>query len=175
MLTSTRSRVAVGTTAIVLLTATPALAFGPFLRTSGPLRDFAPTTAGPFDGASARVQLVESASGSHAVLTVKGIGAAAEGRTFGAHLHDGPCVAGDGAAAMGHYNSDAHAGHSPVAINDETEIWLDFTVVDGEGTGTASVPFVPEHGKRSVVIHADPTNPQTGGAGARLACKTVEW
>ncbi|GGB79650.1 Copper/zinc superoxide dismutase (SODC) [Knoellia flava TL1] len=175
MLTSTRARVAVGTTAIVLLTATPALAFGPFLRTSGPLRDFAPTAAGPFDGASARVQLVESASGSHAVLTVKGIGAAAEGRTFGAHLHDGPCVAGDGAAAMGHYNSDAHAGHSPVAINDETEIWLDFTVVDGEGTGTASVPFVPEHGKRSVVIHADPTNPQTGGAGARLACKTVEW
>ncbi|MFW5473554.1 superoxide dismutase family protein [Knoellia sp. CPCC 206450] len=175
MLTSTRSRVAVGTTAIVLLTATPALAFGPFLRTSGPLRDFAPAAAGPFDGASARVQLVESAQGSHAVLTVDGIGADAEGRTFGAHLHDGPCVAGDGAAAMGHYNSDAHAGHSPVAVNDRTEIWLDFTVVDGEGTGTASVPFVPEHGKRSVVIHADPTNPQTGGAGPRLACKTVEW
>lgn len=175
MLTSTRSRVAVGTTAIVLLTATPALAFGPFLRTSGPLRDFAPTAAGPFDGATARVQLVESASGSHAVLTVTGIGTAAEGRTYGAHLHDGPCVAGDGAAALGHYNSDAHAGHSPVAVNDETEIWLDFTVVDGEGTGTASVPFVPEHGKRSVVIHQDPTNPQTGGAGPRLACKTVEW
>ena len=175
MLTSTRSRVAVGTTAIVLLTATPALAFGPFLRTSGTLRDFAPTAAGPFDGAKARVQLVESASGSHAVLTVTGIGAAADGRTFGAHLHDGPCVAGDGAAAGPHYNSDAHAGHSPVAINDETEIWLDFTVVDGEGTGTASVPFVPEHGKRSVVIHQDPTNPETGGAGPRLACKTVEW
>ena len=175
MLTSTRSRIVVGTTAIVLLTATPALAFGPFLRTSGPLRDFAPTAAGPFDGASARVQLVESASGTHAVLTVTGVGAAAEGKTFGAHLHDGPCVAGNGAAAGPHYNSDVHSGHLPAEISEDTEIWLDFTVTGGEGTGTASVPFVPEPEKRSVVIHADPTNPQTGAAGPRLACKTVEW
>lgn len=175
MLTTSPLRTAVGATAIVLLTATPALALGPFLRTSGPLRDLAPTAAGPFDGASARVQLVESAKGSHAVLTVKGIDPSVDGQTFGAHLHDGPCVAGDGAAAGPHYNSQVH-DHAPrPAVNDRTEIWLDFTVEDGAGTGTASVPFVPQPGNRSVVIHAMPTNPQTGGAGPRLACKTVEW
>lgn len=175
MNTPSRFRTAVGATAIVLLTATPALALGPFARSSGLLSDLATSASGPFDGASARVQMVESAKGAHAVLTVKGIGAAAEGDTFGAHLHDGPCIAGNGAAAMGHYNSDAHAGTTPVRVNDRTEIWLDFTVEDGTGTGTAKVPFVPESGSRSVVIHADETNPQTGAAGPRLACLTVSW
>ena len=175
MLTTSPLRTAVGATAIVLLTATPALALGPFLRTSGALSDLATATSGPFDGARARVQMVESAKGSHAVLTVKGIGRAAEGDTFGAHLHDGPCIAGNGAAAGPHYNSHAH-GQSPTpGISDRTEIWLDFTVEDGAGTGTASVPFVPESGSRSVVIHADPTNAQTGAAGPRLACLTVAW
>ncbi|GAA4113785.1 hypothetical protein GCM10022415_09300 [Knoellia locipacati] len=175
MLTTSPLRTAVGATAIVLLTATPALALGPFLRTSGPLSDFVLGTPGPFDGASARVQIVESAKGSHALLTVKGIDPSVSGQTFGAHLHDGPCIAGDGAAAGPHYNSHVH-GQTPVAgVSDRTEVWLDFTVADGAGTGTASVPFVPQPGNRSVVIHALPTNPQTGGAGPRLACLTVSW
>ena len=175
MLTSSPLRTAVGATAIVLLTATPALALGPFLRTSGVLSDLAPSASGPFDGASARVQMVESAQGSHAVLTVKGIGPAAEGRTFGAHLHDGPCIAGNGPAAGPHYNAHTH-GQAPLpGVSDRTEIWLDFTVEDGAGTGTASVPFVPEPDNRSVVIHELPTNPQNGMAGARLACLTVAW
>ena len=175
MLTSSKARTAVGATAIILLTATPALALGPFARSSGLLSDLAPAASGPFDGASARVQLVESADASHAVLTVKGIGAAAEGQTFGAHLHDGPCLAGNGAAAEGHYNSHVHGDITPAEISDRTEIWLDFTVVDGAGSGTASVPFVPEGGSRSVVVHALPTNAQTGLAGPRLACLTVAW
>ncbi|MEO6020140.1 MAG: superoxide dismutase family protein [Knoellia sp.] len=175
MLTSTHKRTAVAATAIVLLTATPALALGAFVRTDGPLRDFAPSVSGPFDGARARVQIVQSNNGaSHAVLTVKGIGAAAEGQTFGAHLHDGPCIAGDGAAAGPHYNSHVHSGGT-AEVSNQTEFWLDFTVVDGAGTGTATVPFVPEGGSRSVVVHALPTNPTTGGAGARLACLTVSW
>ncbi|EAP98384.1 hypothetical protein JNB_15508 [Janibacter sp. HTCC2649] len=174
MITSTKLRTAVGATAIVLLTAGPALALGPFARSSGVLSDLAPAASGPFDGASARVQLVESSGASHAVLTVKGIGATAEGQTFGAHVHDGPCIAGDGASALGHYNSHVHAG-LPAEISDQTEVWLDFTVSNGEGTGNANVPFVPESGSRSVVIHALPTNPQTGTAGARLACLTVAW
>lgn len=175
MFTTSALRTGVGVSAIVLLTATPALAFGSFLRTAGPLSDLAPAASSPFDGARARVQLVESARGSHAVLTVKGIGPAAEGLTYGAHLHDGPCVAGDGAAAGPHYNAHVH-GQSPTpGINDRTEIWLDFTVEDGAGTGTATVPFVPEPGSRSVVVHQLPTDPDTGGAGARLACLTVAW
>lgn len=175
MLTSSKAKVATATTAIVLLTAGPALALGGLVRSSGSLKDFAPSASGPFDGADARVQIVESAKGSHAVLTVKGIGAAAEGRTFGAHLHDGPCIAGDGGAARGHYNSHDHGGITPREVSEQTEIWLDFTVSDGAGTGTASVPFVPEPGSRSVVVHALPTNPATGGAGDRLACLTVSW
>lgn len=174
MITSTKWRTAVGATAIVLLTAGPALALGPFARSSGLLSDLAPTAPGPFDGARARVQLVESRGASHAVLTVKGIGAAAEGQTFGAHVHDGPCIAGDGAAALGHYNSHVHAGLPP-EISGRTEFWLDFTVADGAGNGTTKVPFVPEPGSRSVVIHALPTDPQTGLAGPRLACLTVAW
>lgn len=174
MLTSTKLRTAVGATAIVLLTAGPALALGPFVRSSGLLSDLAPATSGPFDGAHARVQFVESRGASHAVLTVTGVGASAEGQTFGAHLHDGPCLAGDGAAAGPHYNSHVHGG-LPAEITDRTEVWLDFTVTDGQGTGTASVPFVPEGGSRSVVVHALPTNPQTGTAGARVACLTVRW
>lgn len=175
MFTTSAMRTGVGVTAIVLLTAAPALALGPILRTAGQLSDLAPAASGPFDGASARVQLVESARGSHAVLTVTGIDASAEGQTFGAHLHDGPCVAGDGAAAGPHYNAHAH-GQSPTpGVSDRTEVWLDFTVEGGAGTGTASVPFVPEPGNRSVVVHAMPTAPQTGAAGARLACLTVAW
>jgi Cu-Zn family superoxide dismutase len=175
MLTSTQKRTAATATAIVLLTATPALALGPFVRTDGPLRDLAPSSTSPFDGARARVQIVESGNGaSHAVLTVKGIGAAAEGQTFGAHLHEGPCIAGDGAAAGPHYNSHVHSG-GPAEVSDQTEVWLDFTVADGTGTGTATVPFVPESGSRSVVVHALPTNPANGGAGPRLACLTVAW
>ena len=175
MFTTSAIRTGVGVTAIVLLAASPALALGPILRTAAQLTDVAPAAAGPFDGASARVQLVESARGSHAVLTVTGIAPSAEGGTFGAHLHDGPCVAGDGAAAGPHYNAHVHGQTETAGVNDRTEIWLDFRVEDGSGTGTASVPFVPEPGRRSVVVHAAPTNPETGGAGARLACLTVDW
>ena len=86
-------------------------------------------------------------------------------------------MAGDGAAAKGHYNTDVEAGVLPPfnTISEDTEVWLDFTVDDGAGTATASVPFVPLPGARSVVIHAAATDHHTGTAGARLACLPVEW
>ena len=97
-------------TAIVALAAVPATAsaadLGPVVRSAGGLRDLQLASAGPFDGARASFQLVESASGSHALLRVRGIGSAADGSTYGAHLHLGPCVAGNGDAALGHYNDD---------------------------------------------------------------------
>ena len=103
--------------------------------------------------------------------------AASTGRRadFGAHLHLGPCVAGNGAAALAHYNTDVLAGVTPPEISEDTEVWLDFTVDDGAGTATASVPFVPLPGTRSVVVHAMETDHETGGAGARLACVPVVW
>ena len=153
----------------------PALAHGgPVVRSAGPLSDLQPSTAGPFDGAAAALQVVASSPGSHAVLRVRGI-AGADGHTFGAHLHAGPCVAGDPAAALGHYNTDVLAGDVSPEISEDTEVWLDFTVDDGAGTATASVPFVPLPGTRSVVIHAAATDHHTGTAGARLACLPVVW
>lgn len=147
---------------------------GVLVRTSGALSDLQVATAQPFDGAHAAVQIVASGGSSHAVLRVRGINGA-DGETFGAHLHIGPCVAGNGGAAMGHYNADVVAQDPTPEINEDTEVWLDFTVDDGAGTATASVPFVPVPGAHSVVIHALATDHHTGLAGARLACLPVVW
>jgi Cu-Zn family superoxide dismutase len=157
-----------------IATGPAAAAGGPVARSAGPLSDLQPAVAGPFDGASAAVQIVASGDSSHTVLRVRGV-EGADGRTFGAHLHLGPCVAGNGAAALGHYNTDVLAGVTPPEVSERTEVWLDFTVDDGAGTATASVPFVPLPGARSVVIHAMATDAHTGAAGARLACLPVVW
>jgi superoxide dismutase, Cu-Zn family len=142
---------------------------GLVVRNAGPLVDLQPATTGPFDGASAAVRITATRHGSHAVLRVRGI-SGAEGQTFGAHLHAGPCVAGAPAAALGHYNVDPLGRATP-----QTEVWLDFTVDDERGSASASVPFVPLPGTRSVVIHAEGTDPATGTAGPRQACLPVVW
>jgi hypothetical protein len=147
----------------------------PVVRASGPLSDLDPTATSPFEGASAAVRIsLLPHGGSRTVLRVRGIDGA-DGQTFGAHLHAGPCIAGQPAAALGHYNTDVLAGVVPPEISDRTEIWLDFTVDDEGGRATASVPFVPLPGARSVVIHAAATDHHTGTAGARLACLPVQW
>src|SRR5690349_12655691 len=148
----------------------PALA-GAALNCKSELRDFAPSAAGPFDGATAKLTLVGTES-TQAVFVVHGVDPAVAGRTFGAHLHNGPCVEGNGAAALGHYN---HSGTTPLTVNDQTEIWLDVTINDGgNGQSMARVDWAPTSGPRSVVIHANPTAAD-GTAGARLACLPVEW
>ena len=89
-----------------------------------------------------------------------------------------PCVAGNGAAAGPHYNTDVvERGILPPdnEISEDTEMWLDITVEDGAATATATVPFVPRPGTRSVVVHAMATDHHTGAAGARLACLPVVW
>jgi hypothetical protein len=138
----------------------------------GELADLAPTASGPFDHASAKLTLVGHGSASTALLLVKGVDGAVAGRTFGAHLHTGPCVSGDGAAAGPHYN---HSGSVPPVVNDSTEIWLDFTVDDqGNAQSVTHVDWVAEPGRHSVVVHRDPTAAD-GTAGPRLACLPVEW
>ena len=124
--------------------------------------------ANPTDGAWAVASATVTEGQTVVVINVKDISAEA-GTTFGAHVHVGPCVEANGAAALGHYN--AGGGVSP-----GTEVWLDFTVTGG-GTGhaTAIVPFAIEEGTaRSIVIHALPTAPD-GAAGARLACLPLEF
>ena len=160
----------------VVALASTAVAAAVVVRSSGQMRDFDTAAVGPFDHATARVQLVGHGAGTTAVLHVRGIDPSVAGRTFGAHLHDGPCATDLPALASGHYNADAHAGHLPPAVSPGTEVWLDFTVDDsGGGDSSAVVRFPVQPGARSVVVHAAPTNPATGAAGARLACLPVEW
>ena len=94
------------------------------------------------------------------------------GRTFGAHVHTGTCSA-DPATSGGHYQHPTAAA-VPLA---QREVWLDVTSdAQGRGVATTTVPWSFAAGTAgSVVIHALPTNPQTGVAGARLACTTVAF
>lgn len=133
------------------------------------LRDLQPDAAGPMDGAKALLVMVSAGGGTTVLLQVVGADSSAAGRRFGAHLHVGPCVAGDGAAAGRHYNAD------PPEVSDRTEVWLDFTVTPlGTGTALTQVPFVPVPGDRAIVVHRDPTD-HHGTAGPRLACLPVSW
>lgn len=139
------------------------------------VRDLQPGSPGPLDHARARVELLVYKGTSKVILRVRDIDPAVAGHTLGAHLHTGPCITGDGAAAGPHYNADAIAGRVPATISAQTEIWLDFTVsTSGSGTARAVVPFVPRPGNRSIVIHQDPTD-HHGAAGPRLACVPVSW
>jgi hypothetical protein len=168
-----RTGLALACTAAVAAAAavTPAVA-GVANLFRGDLADLAPAAAGPFDHASAQLVLVGHGSASTVVLLVKGVDTAVATRTFGAHLHSGPCVAGNGPAAGPHYN---HSGVVPPVVSDATEIWLDFTVDDeGNAQSVSHVDWVPTAGQRSVVIHQDRTA-ANGTAGPRLACLPVEW
>ena len=145
------------------------------LTFSGDLVDLAPATLSPFDGAHGRLVMAQGESGATFVLILSGISRDAAGETFGAHLHTGPCVAGSPWAAGPHYNQSMVTGAVPTAVNDDTEVWLDFTVrPGGTATSMARVPFAPTPGDRSVVVHAEATE-ENGTAGARLACLPVSW
>jgi Cu/Zn superoxide dismutase len=138
----------------------------------GDLVDLSSATADPFGDATAHLVMTPNANGTLFHLRVKGIDPAVAGGDYGAHLHVGPCVEGNGAAAGAHYNVSTAV---PPVISDQTEVWLDFTVTeDGTGAGDTTVPFVPLPGNRAVVIHAEPTAPN-GAAGARLVCLPVAW
>ena len=144
---------------------------GRALTFQSPLSDLQPTTAQPLEGARATMRMTLGAKRSAFALTVTGIARSAAGTTFGAHLHSGPCVPGDGVAAGPHYNSVA-----PPVLDADHEVWLDFRVTSGgRGRAATVVPFVPVHGARSVVVHELPTDHDTGAAGARLACFPVVW
>lgn len=153
---------------IVLATTMPALA-GSAIVSKSPLADLS-ADASATDGAWAVATAAVAQGQTTVTLNLKALDRDAAGTTYGAHVHTGPCVAGDGAAASGHYN---HGG----GISSATEVWLDFTITNG-GTGhaTAVVPFaIPPGAAHSIVIHALPTNPGDGSAGPRLACLPLEF
>lgn len=147
------------------------------LAVQSQLRDLHPGFIDPTDGGRSKLEMsIDEDGEAEFTLALKGLDPSASGRRFGAHLHFGPCVAGDGAAALGHYNNDVVAGVTPVRTSPDTEVWLDFTVTkSGSAEVETSVPFAPRPGIRSIVIHQDATNARTGAAGARLACLPVAW
>jgi Cu/Zn superoxide dismutase len=130
---------------------------------------------GPFDSAKARVVIEETLVDTEFSIRVTSINSAVPGHVFGAHLHTGPCVEGDGAAAGPHYNTDLSAGVKlkKAEISPETEVWFALAP-DEEGMAfhVTTVPFAPvdSDGIMSVVFHALSTDPTTGAAGARQAC-----
>lgn len=155
--------------AMVAAGALPAMA-GAAIFSKADLSDLS-TAADPTDGAWAVASATVANGKTIVVLNVKGLDAEQAGRTLGAHVHIGPCVAGAGAAALGHYNS-LTGGISP-----DTEVWLDFTISGGAtGHAQAVVPFeIAEGTAQSIVIHRDPTAAGTGVAGPRLACIPLEF
>lgn len=148
----------------------PAAAASTFVQAGGALRDLQPGTVNATDGATATYYAVQAGGESTHVLVVRGLKPTSAGTTFGAHVHVGPCVAGDGPAAGPHYNSDG----APATA--ENEVWLDFTVLPGGyGVARTTVPFTIDSGDaQSVVIHALPTAPG-GAAGGRQACLPVQF
>ena len=121
----------------------------------------------PLDRAHAVVLSLPTEHGSVVLLSLRDVRRAA-GQRFGAHVHEGPCLKKDPAAALGHYAVGAPASAT-------TEVWLDVTISKrGTGISVASVPFRVAPGERSVVLHEKPTDP-TGAAGTRLACLPVTF
>jgi Cu/Zn superoxide dismutase len=144
------------------------------VNTSDWLTDLAVTTDEITDDARALIRAEGTGDGGTRVrLHVTGLDHLGVGRVLGAHVHTGTCVENDGAAAGGHYR---HGTGDATVLN---EVWLDFEVQPG-GVGDADVvvPFeIPAGGAHSVVIHRDPTDPNTatGVAGPRVACIDAEF
>ena len=162
-----------GATALALtLGGSPALAGPSVVRAAAPLSDLSPAP-NPTDGARGRLVAVTPGNGTtYFVFVVTGLDPEAAGTTLGAHVHVGPCVAGNGAAAGPHYNTGTGGPPSP-----DNEVWLDFTILPGGvAYAYAVAPFEIASGDaQSVVIHALPTEEGTGLAGARLACLPVHF
>lgn len=145
------------------------------IEAEGELSDFQPATANATDGAEGELFAIDNGHSTTFVLLLWGLDPAAAGETFGTHIHVGPCVAGNGAAAGPHYNTAGQA-----VITPDTEVWLDFTVLPGGvAFSRTTVPFVIGEGAaRSMVVHALPTEahgPTPGNAGGRMACLPVDF
>ncbi|HKY15065.1 MAG TPA: hypothetical protein VJM33_09085 [Microthrixaceae bacterium] len=173
MSTSTTHRTRLTLVALIavaaLVAATPAGA--------GSIR--AVTSSDPLTDLSAEVNATDGTRGvaisvvghgrTKVMFLVWGFDASRAGEVHGAHVHIGPCVAGNGAAAGPHWNAGGGVSH-------HTEVWLDFTITPwGFGLAKATIPHeIPVDAAGSIVIHASPTAPD-GTAGARLACLPMNY
>ena len=130
-------------------------------------------TTGAFDSAKAKLKVTEKSDGTTTFsLEIRQIDPSFADRTFGSHLHTASCLTGNPLAAGGHYKNPELDSLLPL---EEREVW--FAVVpnkDGVAADRTVVPYVPEDpdgdGIMSIVIHTNPTDPATGGAGPREVC-----
>jgi Cu-Zn family superoxide dismutase len=161
-----------------LFVASPALAGADHAHASGELIRY---SAAIPSGARARVNAVYTAQGqSVVVLHVTGL---VPNTAYGAHAHANACgLTGPDAGPHYQHVQDPHQpSTNPAYANRENEIWLDFrTDQDGNGTATTKVDwqFSPDRRAASVIIHAEQTHTgpdDSGTAGARLACLTVDF
>lgn len=92
--------------AVMLLTGTPPAHAAPSVVTaSAALSDLSPASHAT-DGAYGRLYAVAPGDGNtYLYLVLTGLNPADAGKTYGAHVHVGPCVQGNGALALGHYNT----------------------------------------------------------------------
>lgn len=160
--------VALATTAVtVFATAGPAGA--DVVTASDSLVDMVLGADHATDGAYAHLIAVPGEGETWFILFLTGLDPAAEGETYGAHVHVGPCTEGTDTTG-GHYNTGG-------GISPETEVWLDFTVLPGGmAISETTVPFViPSGDAQSVTVHRNPTDPGSGAAGTKIACLPVEF
>lgn len=171
--------VAATVTATALFAASPAVAGPDRVRASGELVRH-DASAVP-EGARARVNAVYTSSGDTIVtLHVWGM---APNTPYGAHAHVNSCGA-DGAAAGPHFQNvldPVVPSVNPAYANPTNEIWLDLTTnAAGNGVAKTKVPwqFSPTRRAKSVILHVEHTHTgptDSGVAGARLACLTVDF
>jgi Cu-Zn family superoxide dismutase len=161
-----RIRTSIVTAAVVVALPTAAMAASTLVdHGHGPTYTHDPA----FAGISTQVHAWTRGGATTVRLMVDGL---PPGRTFGAHVHTGTCGS-DPLASGGHYQHTSDPG-VPLA---QREVWLDVSSdAEGRGVATTTVPWSFAPGTAgSVVIHALPTNPVTGAAGARLACTSVAF
>jgi hypothetical protein len=147
-------------------------------RYSGALRDVL-ATDGPFDSTHAKVTIVQDTDSTRFSIKITGIDISASGVLVGAHLHTGPCVEGNGAAALGHYNrqmvpAGTLTNYADTVKSPSTEVWFDLVPSEEDGAAAfeTTAPFVPLDldGVMSIVVHIEPTQPVTGYASSRQGC-----
>lgn len=170
-------RVAVAA-AVGLFLGSPALAGSDRIRAEGPLVSY---SADIPSGAKARVQAVYNASGKTIVtLHVRGL---RPNTQYGAHAHQAACGTTGGAAGAHFQNlmDPVSPSINPAYANPRNEIWLDLTTDEsGHGVAQTQVPwqFHPDRRAHSVIIHVEHTHTgsaDSGFAGTRLACLTVDF
>jgi Cu-Zn family superoxide dismutase len=139
------------------------------VRSADPLVVYSAIVDNPLAGVTGTAHAVQTPNGKTIVtLQLHGFDPTFAGRTFGAHVHTGPCA--DNVSAGSHFTST-----EPDVPLELREVWLDFTVnASGQGSATASRDFaIPDGAAQAVVIHQNPTDP-AGVAGPRLGCLDLE-